>query len=108
MKRILAILACLLFLVASLPGTAIQQLLDPTAVSETSSTTEQKSSTEEKTEEHFLHTRTRVATAQQPVSCNQSSSENSNPLVPSKEPIKDAGSITEPTPLYLQHSSFLI
>ncbi|WP_290797057.1 hypothetical protein [Flavihumibacter sp. UBA7668] len=108
MKRIIVLLACFLFLVASLPGTAIQQWLDPTAVSETTATNEQKSSTEEKTEEHFLHTRTRVQTAYQPSDCCASTPVNADQLIPYKEPIKDAGSLTEPTPLYLQHSSFLI
>ena len=43
----------LLFLVASLPGAAIEQLLDPAAITEITNNGEQKSTTEEKQEEHF-------------------------------------------------------
>lgn len=53
MKRILAILASCVFLVASISGSAFQQLLDPAALSELVAGTEQQNNSEEKQEEHL-------------------------------------------------------
>lgn len=53
MKRILAILVSCVFLVASVPGSAFQQLLDPAAMSELVAGTEQQNNSEEKQEAHF-------------------------------------------------------
>lgn len=108
MKRIIPIVACLIFLVASIPGTAIQQLFDPASVSETCNNGEQKSNTEEKAEEHFLQIKSRIQTVRQPVACVSETKYANHAPVPVKETIPDAGAETAPTPLYLQHSSFLI
>lgn len=96
----------LLFLVASLPGAAIEQLLDPAAITEITNNGEQKSTTEEKQEEHFLHFRNKIQ------SIHRESAAEFYPTftAPPLEQTKLAAQNTEavPLPLYLHYCQFLI
>ncbi|MCU0386237.1 MAG: hypothetical protein MUE38_09425 [Flavihumibacter sp.] len=108
MKKVLTILLGLLFLVASLPGVALQQLVDPASLTELTNSGDQRSATEEKQEEHFIHYRTRVQAAQLPVSTpiRVQAVGSTNPE--KQEQLNTRVYYTPGAPLYLQHRSFLI
>ena len=108
MKRILTILLGLLFLVASLPGAALQQLVDPASLTETTSNGDQRSATEEKQEEHFLHYRTRVQAAQLLSSDLFNAQPGASTNLVKQAQLSPGFHFETPTPLYLQHRSLLI
>ncbi len=108
MKKVLTILLGLLFLVASLPGAALQQLVDPASLTELTNSGDQRSTTEEKQEEHFIHYRTRVQAAQLPVSTPVREQVVGSTTLTKQEQLSTRVHIAPGSPLYLQHRSFLI
>jgi hypothetical protein len=108
MKKILTILLGLLFLVASLPGVAIQQLVDPASLTEITNNGDQRSATEEKQEEHFIHYRTRVQATREPVSIRINRQPDGEIAVSIKEQLSLNMLVVPIASLYLQHRSLLI
>ena len=108
MKKVLTILLGLLFLLASLPGAAIQQLVDPASLTELTNSGDQRSATEEKQEEHFIHYRNRVQAAQLPVSTSVRLQAVGSTNPAKQEQLSTNVHYAPGAPLYLQHRSFLI
>ena len=108
MKKVLTILLGFLFLVASLPGAALQQLVDPASLTELTNSGDQRSTTEEKQEEHFIHYRTRVQAAQLPVTIPVHEQTISSNQLSKPEQLNTMAAFAPGAPLYLQHRSILI
>ncbi len=108
MKKFLTILLGLLFLVASLPGAVLEHLVDPASFSEIAANSEQKSATEEKQEEHFIHYRNRIQAATQPAAPATPAPPARTAISNEKDVPFDGTQVTEHTALYLRHRSLLI
>ena len=108
MKKFLTILLGLLFLVASLPGAALEHLVDPASFSEIAANGEQKSATEEKQEEHFIHFRSRIQAATQPAAPASPAPSARTAISTEKETPFDGTQAAKHTALYLRHRSLLI
>jgi hypothetical protein len=94
--------------VASLPGAALEHLVDPASFSEIAANSEQKSATEEKQEEHFIHYRNRIQAATQPAAPANPEPPARTAISTEKEVSFDGTLVTEHTALYLRHRSLLI
>lgn len=108
MKKFLTILLGFLFLVASLPGAALEHLVDPASFSEIAANGEQKGATEEKQEEHFIHFRSRIQAATQPAAPASPAPPASTAIRTEKETPFDGTHDSRHTALYLRHRSLLI
>lgn len=108
MKKVVTILLGLLFLLASLPGVALQQLVDPASLTELTNNGDSRTATEEKQEEHFIHYRSRFQTVQLPVSTPIPAQQAVEFNLFTKKPLTTATDFAPGAPLYLQHRSFLI
>lgn len=107
-KRIATILTCLLFLVAIVPGGVMQELVDPLALCENSSS-ETPVAKEEKTEEHFLISRSRLQQSDDAAPVRKTSCVSRAACIKKLKPNPEKVSVPAPeTPLYIQHSSWLL